>query len=78
MNCHSDEETNNLINVSIGLSKIVDKLPLVIDEDGLKTLDKVYDTERYLDIAKGFLYLPKIKKMVEQIEESYKKFSTGN
>jgi len=78
MNCHSDEETNNLINVSIGLSKIVDKLPLVIDEDDLKTLDKVYDTEKYLDIAKGFLYISSVKKMVEQIKESYKNFSTGN
>ena len=74
MNCYTDKETNDLINISIGLSRIVDKLPLVMDKDDLKSLEKVYDTEKYLDMAKGFLYIPKIKKMAEQVEESYKNF----
>ena len=74
MNCYTDKETSNLINVSIGLSKIVDKLHLIRDKDDLQTLDKVYDTEKYLEMAKQFLYIPKINKMMEQIEKTYNIF----
>lgn len=74
MNNYSEKDTEKLIDLSIGLSKILDKTPLVLDKEDFNLIKDAYKVEDYLKRAKEFLYLPKISQMYEQIREGLSSF----
>ena len=71
MNNYSDKETGELVSVSIGLSKILSKTPLVLNKEDFDTLDMNYNVFDYLKKAKKFLYIPEIDKMFNSIGKAY-------
>ena len=80
MNVYSDEQINNLIDVSINLSKIenffietgkIGDISAGIYQNELSRLEEKMNVSQYLRMAKDFLYIPKIKEMYDSINRIY-------
>lgn len=69
----SDKQANDLVDISIGLSKIVDKISIyyTLSEHAFMRLEKANNIADYMEKAKQFLYILKINEMVEEITKKY-------
>jgi len=62
LNCYTDKQRDNLLEVAIGLSKVIQD-PKQFSKESIETI---------LTSSKDFLYIPKISSMTKEVENYYK------
>ncbi len=72
MHCLEDKELEELIEVSINLSKSLDNVAKYEVDSRILQWQEKYEVKKYQNKAKKFLTIPSIKKMYGEINKIYK------